>query len=277
MRFTEVIARLEIALLATLPGANAHQWLAPRPRRAWPQDFNPARIRHAAGLLLIFPRADTQVGPYGVSANTQVDSHNVSANTPGGPDGASANAAVGPHRAPANAPANLHDVSADTPARDSDFGSSNASIVLTVRADTVRHGGQVSLPGGVVEPGETYEQAARRETHEEIALPVDAAHVLGALTPIDIPISGFRLHPIVAAVDAPPTLRPSDAEVAQILAVDVDELRDPANFLTHDRVRDGRALAVPGFHVHGYEIWGATAMILAEFLVLLGWTPTDAN
>ncbi|HWF86654.1 MAG TPA: CoA pyrophosphatase, partial [Vicinamibacterales bacterium] len=134
-----------------------------------------------------------------------------------------------------------------------------------------------SLPGGGVEPGETYEQAARRETHEEIALPVDAAHVLGALTPIDIPISGFRLHPIVAAVEAPPTLRPSDAEVAQILAVDVDELRDPANFLTHDRVRDGRPLAVPGFHVHGYEIWGATAMILAEFLVLLGWTPSGAR
>ncbi len=255
MRFTDVIARLEIALLATLPGADAHQWLAPRPRRAWPQDFNPARIRHAAGLLLVFPRADTQVGPYSVSADTQV-----------GPYGAPADTQVGPCGVPVHTPIDL-----------SDLGSSNASIVLTVRADTVRHGGQVSLPGGVVEPGETYEQAARRETHEEIALPVDAAHVLGALTPIDIPISGFRLHPIVAAVDAPPALRPSDAEVAQILAVDVDELRDPANFLTRNRVRDGRPLTVPGFHVHGHEIWGATAMILAEFLVLLGWTPAGAE
>jgi 8-oxo-dGTP pyrophosphatase MutT (NUDIX family) len=207
MDYADVIARIEAALRKDLPGADAHQWLAPRPRRTWPKGFNPARIRNAAGLLLIVP----------------IDGR--------------------------------------------------AHIVLTVRADAVRHGGQISLPGGVVEPGETFEQAARRETHEEIALPVDASRVLGPLTPIDIPVSGFRLHPIIAATDERPALRPSDGEVAQILEIDVDALRDPANFLTHERVRDGRALSVPGFHVQGHEIWGATAMILAEFLVLLGWSP----
>jgi len=207
VNYVNVISCLEPALRSALPGADAHQWLAPRPRRSWPSGFNPARIRHAAGLLLVFPIAR------------------------------------------------------------------RAHIVLTVRADTVRHAGQVSLPGGVVEPGETFEQAARRETHEEIALPIDAARVLGALSPIDIPVSGFRLHPIAAAVDARPALRPADAEVARILEVDVDELRDPANFLTRARVRDGRPLAVPGFHVQGEEIWGATAMVLAEFLALLGWVP----
>ena len=207
--YATLIARLETALRGDLPGADAHQWLAPRPRRQWPQGFNPARVRHAAGFLLVFPIGD------------------------------------------------------------------RAHIVLTVRADSVRHAGQVSLPGGVVEPGETYEQAARRETLEEIALPVDAARVLGPLTPIDIPVSGFRLHPIVAAIDARPALRPSDAEVAEILEIDVDALRDPTNFLTRERVRDGRPLTVPGFHVAGHEIWGATAMVLAEFLVLLGWSPAQ--
>jgi len=210
MTHADVIARVEAALRKDLPGADAHRWLAPRPRRTWPQGFNPARIRHAAGLLLIVP----------------IDGR--------------------------------------------------AHIVLTVRADAVRHGGQISLPGGVVEPGETFEQAARREAHEEIALPVDAAHLLGPLTPIDIPVSGFRLHPIVAATGERPLLRPSDGEVAQILEVDVDALRAPANFLTRERVRDGRALSVPGFHIDGHEIWGATAMVLAEFLVLLGWAPHNA-
>ena len=148
-------------------------------------------------------------------------------------------------------------------------------IVLTVRAHTLgRHGGQVSLPGGVIEPGETFEQAALREAHEEIALPLEGVRVLGALTPLDIPVSGFRLHPIVAEVGARPRLAPSDGEVARILDVPLDELLEPSRFTTVDRVRDERATTIPHFRVGpvgGDEIWGATAMVLAEFLSLLGW------
>jgi 8-oxo-dGTP pyrophosphatase MutT (NUDIX family) len=252
--YRTVVTRLEAALRRELPGAKAHQWLAPRPQRQWPQGFNPARIRVAAGLLLVFPRADTQVGPDEARAgrsDTEIGSNEAR--------GGLSDTEVGSHGARGGV---------------SDTGSSTAAVVLTVRADTLRHGGQVSLPGGVVEPGESFEQAARRETHEEIALPPGTGRVLGALTPIDIPVSGFRLHPIVAAADARPPMHPSDAEVARILEVGIDELGDPANFLTHQRVRDGRALSVPGFHVQGHEVWGATAMVLAEFLVLLGWAPT---
>ena len=142
--------------------------------------------------------------------------------------------------------------------------------MLTVRADTLRrHGGQVSLPGGVLEPGETFEQAALREAHEEVALPLDTVRVLGALTPIDIPVSGFRLHPIVAAQLSRPRLTPSDGEVARILEVGVDALLNPEHFVTTERHRDGVAFTVPAFRVAGVEIWGATAMVLAEFLALL--------
>jgi len=151
----------------------------------------------------------------------------------------------------------------------------DAHVVLTVRADTLgRHGGQVSLPGGVAEPGETYPQAALREAHEEIALATSSVCVLGALTPIDIPVSGFRLHPVVGAATARPSFAPADGEVARILEVGLAELFDPARLATISFSREGREIVAPGFHIAGAHIWGATAMILAEFLVLLGWDPS---
>ena len=206
MTFANTLARLEIGLRAELPGPSAHARLAPVPRRAWPAGFNPARIRDAAGLLLVVP----------------VDGR--------------------------------------------------AQVILTVRAETLgRHGGQVSLPGGVVDPGETFEQAALREAHEEVALPLDDVRVLGALTSLDIPVSGFRLHPIVAVNRTRPVLTPADGEVARILEVGVDDLLNPEYFVTTERERDGFALTVPSFRVADVEIWGATAMVLAEFLALLGW------
>src|SRR5206468_2235328 len=147
-----------------------------------------------------------------------------------------------------------------------------AHIVLTVRADMLeRHSGQVSLPGGVIEPGETFEQTALREAHEEVALPAEKVRVLGALTPLDIPVSGFRLHPIVASTDARPALTPADAEVARIVDVAIDDLLEPNRLRWTERARDGTTITVPAFHVGGEEIWGATAMVLAELLTLLDW------
>ena len=239
MTFADVVARLERELRRELPGPEAQDRLAPVPRRQWPGGFNPAEIRHAAGLLLVFPKT--------INAKAaSFDKLRMSAH--GEP--------VEPMRA----------------SRALRSPSDDAHIVLTVRADTLRHGGQVSLPGGVVEPGETYEQAALREAHEEVALPLAPVRVLGALTPLDIPVSGFRLHPIVAATPEAPLLTPADSEVAQILEIAVHDLLDSANFVRTRRERDGVRYVVPAFRVSGRDVWGATAMVLAEFLALLGWT-----
>jgi 8-oxo-dGTP pyrophosphatase MutT (NUDIX family) len=212
--FAEAVTRLETGLKAGLPGPPAHAHLAPVPPRKWPAGFNPAKVRNAAGLLLVFPKS--------------ID--------------------LAPH-----------------------LDGEQAHIILTVRADGLRHPGQVSLPGGVVDPGETFEEAALREAHEEVALAMDDVRVLGSLTPLDIPVSGFRLHPVVAAQATRPLLRPSDAEVARILEVSVADLLNGEHFVTTERRRDGLTFSVPAFRIANVEVWGATAMVLAEFLALLGW------
>jgi 8-oxo-dGTP pyrophosphatase MutT (NUDIX family) len=232
--FADALGRLETGLRTALPGPRAQDRLAPMPRRQWPAGLNPARARNAAGLLLVFPKRKEETAE--TARNAEQDFSQRSSRSP-----------------------RFH------PGRDL------AHIILTVRADGLRHGGQVSLPGGVVDPGETFEQAALREAHEEVALAPGEVRVLGPLTPLDIPVSGFRLHPIVAVHPGWPHLTPSDQEVARILEIGVDELLDPRHFVTTERHRDGVAFAVPAFRIAGVEIWGATAMVLAEFLALLGW------
>jgi 8-oxo-dGTP pyrophosphatase MutT (NUDIX family) len=144
-------------------------------------------------------------------------------------------------------------------------------IVLTVRASHLpSHAGQVSLPGGAVEEGETIEEAALREAREEIGLAPAAVRLLGRLTPLHIPVSGFMLHPVVAAMDWPPRLEASDREVERILDVPLADLLDPARRLSRTVVLEDRGdVEVPYIEIHGAELWGATAMVLSELFWIL--------
>jgi 8-oxo-dGTP pyrophosphatase MutT (NUDIX family) len=146
-------------------------------------------------------------------------------------------------------------------------------LVLTVRhAALGRHAGQVSLPGGVVDPGETFEDAAIRETQEEIGLDPGNLRILGRLSSVDIAVSGFRLHPVVGTVPTRPALVPASREVSKILELPLAELLDPGRLVLTERRRGSLQVAAPAFRAGGEEIWGATAMALAELLVLTGWT-----
>ena len=149
-------------------------------------------------------------------------------------------------------------------------------VLLTVRGGHLaRHAGQVALPGGVVEAGETVREAALREAAEEVGLAPAAVRVLGELSTLPIAVSGFLLHPVVASTDREPPVRPSDGEVSRVLHVPLADLGDPRNLRRGTYWRPERPVRVPYFAVEQERVWGATAMVLAELLAVVGGTLGD--
>jgi 8-oxo-dGTP pyrophosphatase MutT (NUDIX family) len=146
-----------------------------------------------------------------------------------------------------------------------------AVILLTKRSAALPdHPGQVSLPGGAVDPGESIEDAALREAEEELGLARADVNVIGRLTPLHIPVSGFVLHPVVGAVAVRPAMRPEPGEVERIIEAPVHHLLDPGRHHRVNLVRDGCEFEMPYFDLDGEQVWGATAMVLAEFAAVLG-------
>ncbi len=149
-----------------------------------------------------------------------------------------------------------------------------SGLVLTLRSDRIgRHRGQVSLPGGAVEPGEDVASAAIREAHEEAGVDPSIPSVLGSLTPLDVPVSGYVIHPVVAYATVRPDLLPCGHEVERVAEVAVADLADPGNLRVETWTREWGTAEVPFFRVGGLTVWGATAMILSEFLSLLDAAP----
>ncbi len=149
-------------------------------------------------------------------------------------------------------------------------GERGPSVPLTVRASSLRrHAGQISLPGGATDPGETLVEAALREAHEEIGVDPATVRILGELTPVHVLVSGFTLHPVVGVTHARPSFMPAAHEVERVLEVSVADIQDASSIRHGTRTREGVAIEYPYFDLLGHQVWGATAMILGEFICLL--------
>ncbi len=148
--------------------------------------------------------------------------------------------------------------------------AAGVQILLTQRTEHLRdHGGQVSFPGGRVEPADADREAtALREMTEEIGLAAHHVTLLGRLPGYEIP-SGFRITPVVGWIEPPFTLTPDAFEVADIFEAPLDYFLDPANYQRreyHFRGRHRHYLAIPW---DGRYIWGATAGMLYSLCRML--------
>ena len=144
------------------------------------------------------------------------------------------------------------------------------SIPAILRPDTMKaHAGQVSLPGGLIEPDETVAQAALREFEEELGATPSDLTVVGQLTPVYVFVSGFEITPLVAVCSRSFAFDPNPHEVAALVELPLTELLNPARRGRHKIIRHGLQFSVPHFEIAGQRIWGATSLILAEFAALL--------
>jgi 8-oxo-dGTP pyrophosphatase MutT (NUDIX family) len=142
------------------------------------------------------------------------------------------------------------------------------ALVFTLRQASLKHhGGQISFPGGGVEPQDgSFEEAALRETEEELGIPAEGIEPVGTMTPLFISGSQNLVIPVVGWIPTLPPLHPNPVEVSQVLTVPLALLLAPTTQGEYIWHRNGQQLTAPCYKVGESSIWGATAMMLSELL-----------
>jgi 8-oxo-dGTP pyrophosphatase MutT (NUDIX family) len=148
-------------------------------------------------------------------------------------------------------------------------GPRGLTVPLTVRhSDLPHHPGQVSLPGGRVDADERAEDAALRETFEEIGVRAEDIRILGPLSTLWIIVSNHLLEPFVGVAAKRPDFALDPREVEALVEVPLADILDVTRVKSEVRVRDGVDVTYPFLEIGGHNVWGATAMVLGEFAAL---------
>ena len=144
------------------------------------------------------------------------------------------------------------------------------TLLLTQRSAALRmHAGQVSFPGGRMEPDDAdIAETALRETHEEVGLSGDAIDVIGYLPPMPT-ITGYAVTPVVGVVDQHAAAAADRQEVEFVFEVPLDFFFDKSNRRVVERDVRGKVLPMVEFHYDGHRIWGATAMMIIQFIKIV--------
>ena len=130
------------------------------------------------------------------------------------------------------------------------------------------HSGQISFPGGAFEAGDKDTLVtALREAEEETGIERKSVHIVGTLSELFIPPSNFVVTPVVGYCLARPNFRPDPLEVDRLLEIPLDKFLDGNTKQEKEiSIFPGAKMKVPCYYVDGHVIWGATAMMLSEFL-----------
>ena len=146
-------------------------------------------------------------------------------------------------------------------------GPRGAEVLLTRRSESLTsHRGEISFPGGRVDAGETFEGAALREAHEEVALDPAAVQIVGRLDPISTLGSRSFIVPVVGALERQAALRPAADEVDRIMWVPLAELTRADTFREEIWPVDEHHRPIFFFELDDETIWGATARMLHQLL-----------
>ena len=147
------------------------------------------------------------------------------------------------------------------------------SVILTKRSSRLKvHRGQVSLPGGRVDAEDIDCKAtALRETWEEIGISSNQIEVIGQLSNLYIPPTNFDVAVVVGFLKKEPVFQISLDEVEEVVEVPLSQLMNPSNIKSKVfyKSTSGQDRYAPYYDVMGLEIWGATAMIISELLVII--------